>query len=67
MNNQEIYNQFLKLDPILAEKFKSENIKPKKELKIPWPIKNKWWSNKRFNKVKKRYKPLEAILVEVIV
>jgi len=64
MNNQEIYQKFLELDPSFAKKFKTENITKSKK-KIPWPLKHKWYHHKKFDSVKKRFKYLETILIEI--
>ena len=64
MNNQEIYEKFKELDPILAEKFKSENIKPKKKIHKVWPRDLLWWNHKKFNPIKKKYKSLEPAIIE---
>ena len=52
--NQEAYEKLHELDPSFAKKFKAENIvNDKKEFQI-WPLRNKWWSDKRFDNTKKK-------------
>lgn len=64
--NHEFYQKLIEVDLILAETYLKEHPeKSKSKKKIPWPLKNKWWYHKRFNDVKKRFKFLEAILIEI--
>lgn len=67
--SKKFYQKLLEVDPSLADiYFKKHSPKQSKKSKkkIPWPLKNKWWSDKRFDKVKKRYKPLESMFIEIV-
>lgn len=66
--DQEAYQKLLEVDPSFAETYLKEHSKQfitKSKSEIPWPLKNKWYYHKRFNDVKKRFKFLEAILIEI--
>ena len=66
MFNQEIYDYLKETKPSFAAAYLLENPEQSKIKRIRiWPLKNKWFHHKKFDKVKKKFKPLEPILIEV--
>jgi len=61
--SDEIYEKLLE-DPPLAKLYLSGYPEQKSKVKKIFPKDFIWWKNKKFNNIKKRYKPIEAIITE---
>ncbi len=70
MFNEEIYQELTANNPSLATTYLSEHSenpeqKKKKTIRKVWPLRLKWFQDKRYDEVKKRFKFLVPILIEI--
>ena len=64
--DQELYEEILELNPSTAKKYLSKYPKEIQKAKLQiWPLKNKWFHNKKFDLIKKRFKFLEPMFIQI--
>lgn len=63
--HKQVYKALRQNEPELAQEFKLRYYKPPKKKIHYWPLKHKWWQDRKFDPVREMFQFLEPLLIEI--